>query len=149
MLCFWSGFFMPVSVWKREMHNKTGSLPWPHRESVVAPQNKVEIYVIKILYRSRLSWDGLWRPPPKPKLDFGYLCRRYLLNQNLIQWCVWYTQLMPSWKQLVAMFAEPNNIPPSGPDSAVRISPVKSTEWVLLIRVWLLLDLGPRKAYRL
>lgn len=45
------------------------------------------------------------------------------------------------------MFAEPNNIPPSGPDSAVRISPVKSTEWVLLILVWLLLDLGPRKAH--
>lgn len=103
MLCFWSGFFVPVSVRKREMHNKTGSLPWPHRESVVARQNKAEIYVINILYRSRLSWDGLWRPPPKPKLDFGYLCRRYLLNQNLIQWCVWYTQLMPSWKQLVAI----------------------------------------------
>lgn len=101
MLCFWSGVFIPVSIGREEICYKTGSLPWPHRESIAAPRQKVEIYILNILCRSRLSWDRLRRP--KPRLDFGYLCGRYLLNQNLIQRRVWYTERMPSWKQLVAI----------------------------------------------
>lgn len=81
---------------------KSRSPSWLHRESIVTSQNKVDIHIINTLYRR--GWAGIACEGHHQSLELHskYLCRRYLLNQNFMQ-CVWPTQVMPNWKELVAI----------------------------------------------